>query len=225
MKKGSSVSFIVFGLMFVALGIFLFSIESDAGVVKLISAMDAIFGIILVVSGIRAIKPSQTAQSDAWAESEAQPEIVSSEESYAQSDSDKPEENCNTCNAAPQYDPAQLAAREGELREAAKRAADDAAVAKQAATAAINDAKAAEAELSRAEAELAQLPPVQQRTAMRQIDYLAQVAAQKAEIAVRESRRAKQAIGAARDAAELHSRAMDAAANAMSGDDEFAEFN
>jgi len=60
---------------------------------------------------------------------------------------------------------------------------------------------------------------------MRQIDMLAQRAAEKSEIAVNQAKRAKLAIRNAREAAELHSMAMDAAASALSAEDEFAEFD
>lgn len=229
-KKGSSVSLIIFGLLFVALGIFLFVIQSGVSLVMLIAGIDAVFGVALIFAGIVSggSRNNNADDNDAWSDA-AQEEPVRSEPveetAPARFVRRAPErERVEEASSAP-TDASGLAVREGELRVAAKRAAEDAAQAKAVATAAVKEAKQAEAELRQAENELAQLPPSEQRSAMRRIDILAQRAAEKAEVAVEESKRAKQAISKAREAAELHSLAMDAAADAMSGEDEFAEFN
>jgi len=225
-KKSTSISLLVFGLLFIALGVFLFLAQSGTTVVLVVTALDALFGIALIVGGIRGLKTAavQNMPFD---------EIEENERLEDQPEYEAPDENVRQENVADYFseeepeemDQFDLAAREGELRQAARQAAEEAARAKKIATDAINDAKQAEAELRHAEEALASLPPMEQRNAMRQIDALAQVAADKSEIAVRESQKAKLAIKEAREAAELHSRAMDAAADAMAGDDEFADFN
>ena len=226
-KKSTSVSLIVFGILFVALGVFLFSAQSGSAVVLIVAALDAIFGVALAAGGIKGLK--RASDSEFFGESQ----YDSYEEDYQDEQrdygfsvsNDEPVEYESEEYDEPVDRKADLAAREGELRAAAKQAAEEAARAKKVATDAIAEAKRAEEELSRAESELAQLSAVEQRVAMRQIDALAQVAAEKSEIAVRETHKAKLAIKDAREAAELHSRAMDAAAEAMAASDEFDEFN
>ena len=235
-KKSTSVSLLIFGILFISLGAFLFSSQSGAAEVAVVAALDVLFGIALIIGAVRSLKSHsvESALERVAYEAEDDSELLTEQPEYQSVQSESPAQSVeeyfgreklseNLVDAT--VERADLAARESELRAEAKRAAEEAAKAKKIATDAINDAKQAEAELSRAEAELAGLSAIEQHAAMHQIDALAQIAAEKSEIAVRESHKAKLAIKEAREAAELHSRAMDAAADAMAGEDEFAEFN
>ncbi len=235
-KKKTSVFTLIFGFAFIALGAFLLLSQTGSPIIMLISGLDILFGIALIggsALGKFTKKNNQNNEPQLYENEsyQSEPESYNDNErpvcnTLAQDDSDQDyfDEDLDIQDD-PFADPAQLAAREAELRIAAKRAADEAVRAKKVATLAVQEAKQAEAELTRAEAELANMDPSEQRAAMRRIDSLAQVAAEKSEIAVEEAKRAKLAIRNAREAAELHSAAMDAAASALSGDDEFAEFN
>jgi len=235
-KKKISVFTLVFGLAFIALGVFLLLSQTGSPIIMLVSGLDILFGIALIggsALGKFTKKNDQYDEPQYYDNESYQPDTEpyndNERPAYNPFAEEIPDQNYFSENTEAQEDlltdPAQLAARETELRIAAKRAADEAARAKKVATQAVQEAKQAEAELTRAEAELADMDPAEQRTAMRHIDALAQVAAEKSEIAVEEAQRAKLAIRNAREAAELHSAAMDAAASALSGEDEFAEFN
>lgn len=222
-KNNSSIGLSLCGLLFIIFGIVLFCIQKGDAVLILVGALDLLLGVSLL-AGSAITRKEEKKVAEQWdqipvseAPAPAPAEEQPSREDYFEDDMDnEPEMPTN---------PAELAAREGELRAAARRAADEATRAKKIATQAVQEAKQAEEELERAEQQLAELAPADQRAAMRRIDMLAQVAAEKSEIAVSEARKAKLAIRNAREAAELHSMAMDAAAAAMGGDDEFADFN
>lgn len=229
-SKNSFLGLSLCGLLFVILGIILFCIQKGDAVLILVACLDLLLGVSLLASSAipkKDDKQNETQQDPSpavSAGSEFQPdasvEAAPAEDYFADDLSDDLDDDLDLMS-----DPSQLAAREGELRAAAKRAAEEATRAKKAATYAVQEAKQAEKDLQDAEDELANLDPASQRAAMRRIDMLAQVAAEKSEIAVSEARKAKLAIRNAREAAELHSMAMDAAAAALGGDDEFAEFD
>jgi|GEM_PF-1990098 len=232
-KKKISIGTLIFGLLFIALGVFLMLKQKDSPPVILISGLDILFGVTLICGSLLGkYSGGKKAENDYFADTApaaqpvGEPELTEAVSDTAESSDEDDYFEDDILPEAPQdLDPAQLAAREGELRIAAQRAAEEANRAKKAATLAVQEAKQAEDELTRAEDELAQLDPAEQRAAMRRIDMLAQTAAEKSEIAVNEAKRAKLAIRSAREAAELHSMAMDAAAAALSGEDEFADFN
>lgn len=233
-KKKSSLFTILFGLAFIVLGVFLLLNQKESPVIMLVSGLDILFGIALIGgSALGKFTKNSAPASEMFEEDTpcSEPDTAPfAEEAATVQDpvQDSVSEEAPKDEPAAMdipSDPAQLAAREAELRIAAKRATDEAARAKKTATLAVQEAKQAEDELSRAEAELAGMDAAEQRAAMRRIDALAQTAAEKSEIAINEAQRAKLAIRNAREAAELHSMAMDAAASAISGDDEFADFN
>jgi len=233
-KKSTAISLIIFGLLFGALGAFLFLAQSGAPVVIIIAILDIVFGVLLIFGGLKAKDAADEIEDeDNWQYNEPAPQQPQMYEEPARERRFSSRSAAHVADPDPFEDdlsmdisdPSELASREGELRAASQRAAEEATKAKKIATKAIKDAKKAEDELDRAEEQLMQMSPAEQRSAMRHIDNLAQIAAEKSEIATKASQRARVAIQKAKDAAELHSRAMDAAADAMSGDDEFADFN
>ena len=222
-NKTLSIGAIACGLVFIILGTALFIIQNGDAIVMIIAGLDLLFGITLVVGSL--IRKNDADDSSADEQENYFDDYPSYDQPSASYSDDYQDDGEDDNYSAAQIDPAELAAREGELRIAAKRAAEEATRAKKTATAAVHEAKRAEEELQAAEEELAYLDPASQRAAMRRIDMLAQTAAEKSEIAVNEARKAKLAIRSAREAAELHSKAMDAAAAALSGVDEFSDFN
>lgn len=232
-RTGGTFVFGLIGLVFIVLGIFLFSSPLGNVVTTVIAVIDVLFGAALLI-GAFAAPGKNAAEEEDYFEQQEDMSYVSEQprrsdvpsEPHPAPSSGNPyfDDDLNPAEDIPS-EPVDLAARENELRIAAKRAAENATRAKKVATTAVQEAKQAEEKLRRAEESLARLEPAEQRAAMRKIDMLAQVAAEKSEIAVNEAKRAKLAIRNAREAAELHSAAMDAAASAISVEDEFAEFN
>lgn len=232
-KSGNMFVFGIIGLIFIVFGIILFSSAQGTTITTIVAVVDCLFGIALIMGALTTGKNDEAEEDEAEQDSFAQPEAQEAparNRLYVSQTAPRKDyfsdfgDDLDLEDDTPS-DPMDLAAREGELRIAAKRAADEATRAKKTATAAVQEAKQAEERLRRAEEALARLEPAEQRAAMRKIDMLAQDAAEKSEIAVNEAKRAKLAIRNAREAAELHSAAMDAAAAALSVDDEFAEFD
>lgn len=57
-KKATCISLIIFGLLFLALGVFLFIVQSGTVVVMIIAGIDALFGVALIIGGAATSKAS-----------------------------------------------------------------------------------------------------------------------------------------------------------------------
>lgn len=187
-------------------------------VMMVIAAADAIFGLILTISGF--MNGAGRKEAPAGLEGldlpeKPQPAAEPVPEPAAEPDAgDVPAEPMTA---------EELAAEEGRLRREAQEAAREAEETLREAKRANAEAKAAERELNAAEERAKQLIGTEQQQAFREVDRLAGVAEELAREAAVAKKRAKVAAKAAQIAEEKHARAIDAAADAM-GDDLDDEF-
>lgn len=187
-------------------------------VMMVISGADALFGIILIISGFmngagREYAPDSLEDLDL----PEQPQSAAGPAPEPATVSDAGDVPAEPMTAA------ELAAEEGRLRREAQEAAREAEETLREAKKANAEAKAAERELNAAEERAQQLIGPEQQQAFREVDRLAGVAEELAKKAAVAKKRAKVAAKASQIAEEKHARAIDAAAEAM-GDDLDEEF-
>ena len=230
-KKGFMVSGILFGLVFIALGIFLFLLDGESKFILIVAIVDALFGLLLIISGIvsgkdkAAVNPApMSRQRDAWGETPAvggqemaAATIAADESAYRNAPQPAPEQY-----ASPDYESMtdkELAAEEQRLRNEARSANAEARVAVDEAKAAIEKAKRADQDVRRAEQDARELAGVEQQNAMREVDQLGQKAYELAQDAAAAKERAVSLRNRAQKLTDEHSRVVEIAASRM--DDDF----
>lgn len=211
------------GIIFAAMGIFLLLLDNAPLVVKIIAGVDILFGILLAISGFLTGK-SESGDPDS--------RMVGGVRHYGTPEQlDRAEQLANEPVPAPAAAPVidepdddrpmtldELISEEARLRREARVAAQEADAAAEDARAAVREADEAERRLLAAEERAKQLIGTEQQRAFREVDQLAGEAMQLSQQAAVAKKRAKVTAKAAQIAAEKHSRAVDAAADAM-GDD------
>ncbi len=222
-SKGSMISGIVFGVVFIALGGFLFLLKSGSPIVTIIAVADLLFGVLLIVGAF--VGKNKNEASDAEASFEDNLRQAEPTQSYPEDNdrfADDFDEDTMATTAQPEQPELtleQLVAREFELRTAARRAANEAKLADQEARAAVAEAKRAEQEMMNAENEAHNLFGAEQQAAYSRVDRLGKEAMARSQEAAVAKKRAKAARQEAERLAREHSKAMDDAA-AMMGDDD-----
>lgn len=233
---------LIVGLLLIAVGIFLLiktRTVSDPLLFIIISAADILFGLFLAIGALLSNKGSEAGfdpdrrEVDGmihYGDSDALDAAERNANRRAEAPQEQPEEDYarpeEPCYAA--MSPDEIFAEEQRLRKQAQEAEHNAERAVKAARHAVAEARAAENDLDSAKDKAQQLYGYEQQQAFREVSQLAEIAREKAQRANAAVKRANAARRAAEDAAERHSRAMDAAADAMDddlGDDLFSSDN
>lgn len=234
-KKGFMVSGILFGLVFIALGVFLLLLDGDSKFILIVAIVDALFGLLLIISGITsgrnnaAKNPVQAnRQRGSWDE----PPVIGGQEMAAATVAADEPAYYDARSSAPQPAPEQyaspdyesmsdqeLAAEEQRLRSEARSANAEARIAVDEAKAAIEKAKRADQDVRRAEQNARELAGVEQQNAMREVDQLGQTAYELAQDAAAAKERAVSLRNRAQKLTDEHSRVVEIAASRM--DDDF----
>lgn len=232
-SKGESISNLIFGLVFLAIGILLLLMKSDLAIVNIIAAADMLLGLALLGSGVIGMlkkgndaepmsaperaprrkeenewdKPAKKEHAaDDWDIMPAPVPVPRKEE--------EPEEEPVEFSTVPETVES-LSAREAELRKVVRRRRADARQAAEAAEQAAAAAAAAEKRLVNAENSIRQLQGEDKRAALARVDRLADEAMDLSQKAAIAARKAKNAEISYKKALEEHRIAMDAAAEAM----------
>lgn len=227
-SKGESISNLIFGLVFVAIGILLFMMQNNLVIVNVIAIADIILGLALLISGIAGMLKKGKDYGDS--------ELPAEAPARGESDWDMPAEKEKPADdwgfmpaAAPQQfeEPEteefstvpetveSLTAREAELRKVVRRRRTEARQAAEQAEQAAAAAAAAEKRLVDAENGMKMLQGEEKRAALARIDRLADEAMDLSQQAAVAARRAKNAEISYKKAYDEHRIAMDAAAEAM----------
>lgn len=230
-SKGESISNLIFGIVFVAIGILLILMKSELLIVNIIAAADMLLGLALLVSGIAGMLKKGN---------DIEPAAANTRKADNETDWDKPAKAEQLAddwgflpapvpveqkNEEPAEKPAEfstvpetvesLSAREAELRKIVRRRRADARQTAEEAERAAALAAAAEKRLVDAENGMKQLQGVNKQEALAKIDRLADEAMDLSQQAAVAARRAKNAEMAYKKALDEHRIAMDAAAEAM----------
>ena len=214
---------VIFGAIFVAMGVFLLVLDSSNIVVKIIAGADILFGVVLAISGFVSGGSAEDRDIDR--------EVIDGEIHYGdreqlrdardrknQPEFDEPAPAAAAAVPLAAMSLEELTAEEFRLRREARAAAQEAEDTLKEAKRANAEAKAAERELNEADERARQLIGVEQQQAFKEVDRLAAVASELAQKAAVAKKRAKVAAKTAQIAADKHAAAVDAAAEAM-GDD------
>ena len=229
-NKGFMVSGIIFGLVFIALGIIMFLLNNESPIILIIAIADALFGVLLMVSGITSGKKGAAArpQRDVWDETaipggqEAAAVTIATDEPEYSNVRSNEAQPVDEYPQAPDYEAmsdAELSAAEQRLRNEARSANAEARLAVNEAKAAIEKAKRADQDMRRAERDAHELAGVEQQNAMREVDQLSHTAYALAQDAAAAKDRAVSLRNKAQRLTDEHSRVVEIAANRM--DDDF----
>ena len=227
MKSSMSfvISRVIFGLIFIALSVFLFILGGESTLVKIISGADALFGLLLILRGIipalGAKKKNAPADEGNYYAAPVESDNVPDEPVVDYSTA------VDTIAAEPEYTPAdfdsmsleEITAEEQRLRVAARDAAQRAREAAEQARIAFAQADEANAAVDQAEHEIYQLAGVERQNAIRNIQRLTDNATVLNTEAMAARENAIRLRTEADNLAAEHSRAVDAAAGKM--DDDF----
>ncbi len=225
-SKGESISNLIFGGVFLAVGGLLLSMRSEMIIVKAIAIADLVLGIVLFVSGIIGMRKNPSVQENNEPETEAQPQedmdwsrdftpAAAPSKKQPRYDEEQPDRDEGISSAAEVGSLEALTARENELRKIVKRKRAEARQAAAEADDASARASAAEQELVNAERELKELHGIDQQAALARVDKLADRAMDLSQQAAVAARKAKMADRAYKQAAQEHNEAVDAAAEAL----------
>lgn len=241
MKKSSFISGIIFGLVFLALGVFLFTLRGENTIILIIAIADLAFGLLLLLGGIIGSRKNPAAADIADNAGD-----LSYSRSYAGPRRDYPDSGSSynsTVRSAPSgneqrgrsdyhasensfmdidfntMDADQIKAEERRLRSESRRISQEARDAVEDAKAAVERANQAERELAQAEAASRQLTGAAQQNALRDIDRLGQEAMHYSQAAAEAKQKARSLRNKSQQIALLHSQAVEAAASFM--DDDF----
>lgn len=230
-SKGESISNLIFGLVFVAIGVLLIMMQNNLVIVNVIAVADMVLGLALLISGIAGLLKKGNDYGDS--NFAAEPVPARSEESDWDKPAKKEEKPADDWGFMPapapapvQEEPAEefstvpetvesLTAREAELRKVVRRRRTDARQAAEQAEQAAAAAAAAEKRLVDAENGMKMLQGEEKRAALARIDRLADEAMDLSQQAAVAARKAKNAEISYKKALDEHRIAMDAAAEAM----------
>lgn len=230
-SKGESISNLIFGIVFVAIGILLILMKSELLIVNIIAAADMLLGLALLVSGIagmikkgndneHVVNNARRAENEAAWDTPAKAERPADDWSFlpapvpAEQKREEPAEEPVEFSTVPETVES-LSAREAELRKIVRQRRADARKTAEAAEQAAALAAEAEKSLVDAENRMKQLERIDKQEALARIDRLADEAMDLSQQAAVAARRAKNAEMAYRKALDEHRAAMDAAAEAM----------
>ena len=231
-KKTEALLDLLIGILFLAVGVLLISMESGMTLVVGVAAADLLLGAVLSISGMIGMA-KRTADADETAEEPAEdwnnaayeqpaemnfvPVAAAAEETWNESEQTAEEPSEDVSVEA-------LTAREAELRKLVKQRRMEARQNADAAEQANAAAAAAEQALVEAENEMKYVSDDEKRAYLAKIDHLADDAMEKSQQAVFAARKAKASERALSEAIAEHRKAMDAAAEAMMAAED-AEWN
>lgn len=228
---------LIFGILFIVLGVFMLFMQPDAPLmIIIIAAADVLFGLILGISALIGGKNPQDDDSSEIGDADDAPETDNGDADTQAVSADQEEDSFDTDiapddlsasepevaeqeNAAvaenPQEKLERLSKKEAELKAAAREAVAQAKQAKEEAEKASEAAKDAEDKLIAAEQETRLLAGAEQQAALARVDRLASKARELSQQASIAKQNAKTTAALARKAADEHNAAMEEAAQAM----------